>query len=269
MAPADLSRVGSRFSLEGRCALVTGGAMSMGRAIAIGLAEAGADVAIQTAPAVDAALGLADAADVTRSAIASLSRRCPVIAADFAERGAAARTVAEAEAALGRIDILVICASIQVRQPFAAIGPGDIDRQVAINFSSTIEALQAALPGMADRGWGRVLSIGSVNETRPDPELAVYAALKTAQHNLIINLARQYAGRGVVLNTIAPGLIATERNRWRRKDLADWARIQHAANPMHRAGEPEEIVGAALLLCSPAASFITGANLEMTGGGHL
>lgn len=269
MAPADLSRVGRRFSLEGRTALVTGGAMSMGRAIAIGLAEAGADVAIQTAPAADAALNLGDAAEKTRAAIVALSRRCPVIAADFVEPGAAARAVKEAEAALGHIDILVVCASIQVRQPLAAIGTTDIDRQVAINFSSTIELLQAAVPAMAQRGWGRVLSIGSVNETRPDPELAVYAALKTAQHNLIINLARQYADRGVLLNTIAPGLVATERNRWRRQDLDDWARIQHGINPMHRAAEPEEIVGAALLLCSDAASFITGANLEMTGGGHL
>lgn len=269
MAPADFSRVGARFSLEGRCALVTGGAMSMGRAIAVGLAEAGADVAVQTAPGADAALGLADAAEQTRAAITSLSRRCPVITADFIEPGAAARTVKEAETALGRIDVLVICASIQARQPFAAIGQHEIDRQVAINFTATVELLQAALPGMAARGWGRILAIGSVNETRPDPELAVYAALKTAQHNLIINLARQYAGRGVVLNTIAPGLIATERNRWRRQDAADWARIQQAANPMHRAGTPEEIVGAALLLCSEAASFTTGANLEMTGGGHL
>ena len=243
--------------------------MSMGRAIAIGLAEAGADLAIQAAPAADAALGLDDAAEQTRRAIVALSQRCEVIAADFAEPGAAAKTVAEAEAALGRVDILVICASIQARRKFADVTPDDIARQVAINFTATIEVLQAAVPGMAARGWGRVLAIGSVNETRPDAELSVYAALKTAQHNLIINLARQYAARGVVLNTIAPGLVATERNRWRRQDAADWARIQREANPMQRAGEPEEIVGAALLLCSEAASFLTGANLQMTGGSHL
>jgi NAD(P)-dependent dehydrogenase (short-subunit alcohol dehydrogenase family) len=268
-ATPDLGRVGRRFSLIGRSALVTGGAMSMGGAIALGLAEAGADVAVQTAPAVDAELGLADAGDKIKAAIAALGRRSTLIQADFAEPGAARHTVAEAEASLGRVDVLVIAASVQTRQPFAAVAANDFDRQITINLASTVELLQAALPGMAARGWGRVLSIGSVNETRPEAELAVYAALKAAQHNLIMNLARQYADKGVLLNTIAPGLIATERNRWRRQDAADWARIQHRINPMHRAGEPDEVVGAALLLCSDAASFITGANLEITGGGHL
>jgi NAD(P)-dependent dehydrogenase (short-subunit alcohol dehydrogenase family) len=266
---SDLERVGRRFGLAGRAALVTGGSMSMGRAIALGLAEAGADVAIQAASAADAALGLADAAEQTRAAIAVLTQRAVVIDADFAQAGEAARTVSDAIAALGRIDVLVICASVQMRQALGEIDADWAARQVAINFTATIELLQAALPAMAERGWGRVLSIGSVNETRPDPQLGVYAALKAAQHNLIVNLARRYAGRGVLLNTLAPGLIATERNRWRRQDAADWVRIEKAANPMGRAGSPEEVVGAALLLCSDAASFITGANLQATGGGHL
>jgi NAD(P)-dependent dehydrogenase (short-subunit alcohol dehydrogenase family) len=267
-APA-FERLGRRFSLVNRSALVTGGAMSMGRAIAIVLAEAGADVAITTAPAADAKLGLAHAAEETRAEIASLGRKSAVIAADFNELGAARRTVAEAEAALGKVDVLVICASIQTRQPFAQVDATEITRQVTVNFNSTVELLQAALPGMAKRGWGRVLSIGSINETRPEIELAIYAALKAAQHNLIRNLARQYADKGVNLNTIAPGLVATERNRWRRQDAADWARIQHGVNPMHRAGLPDEIANAALFFCSEAASFCTGANLEITGGHQL
>jgi NAD(P)-dependent dehydrogenase (short-subunit alcohol dehydrogenase family) len=258
-----------RFSLAGRTALVTGGAMSMGGAIALAFAEAGADVAIHTSPAADAGFGLPDAGATMRAAIEGFQRRCAVITADFAEPGAGVRTVKEAEAALGRIDILVISASVQTRCAFAEVTSADIARQVQINFTTTVELLQGVLPGMAARGWGRVLSIGSVNETRPEAQLAIYAALKSAQHNLIINLARQYAGKGVLLNTVAPGLVATERNRWRRQDAADWARIQEAANPMKRAGTPDEIIGTALLLCSDAASFITGARLEMTGGHHL
>ncbi len=258
-----------RFDLAGRHALVTGGSVSIGRAIALCLAEAGADVAIQSAAAADAAFGLPDAAADTCAAIAALSRRGVAVSADFATPGEATRAVREAERMLGGLDILVVCASVQSRHELAAITREEIDRQVAINFAATLELLQAALPGMAAKEWGRVLSIGSVNQTRPEAQLAVYAALKAAQHNLIINFARQYAPHGVTLNTLSPGLIATERNRWRRQDVVEWRRIQKAANPMGRAGTPEDMAGAALLLCSEAGAFITGADLQATGGGHL
>jgi NAD(P)-dependent dehydrogenase (short-subunit alcohol dehydrogenase family) len=165
--------------------------------------------------------------------------------------------------------VLVVCASIQYRTPFDEVTPEQIERQIQINFRASIELLQTALPPMKTRGWGRVLTIGSINQTRPEPVLSVYAALKSAQHNLAINLARQYAPFGVTVNNLSPGLIATERNRWRRVDAADWARIQKAANPMGRAGTPDEMAGAAVLLCSEAGRFITGADLQATGGHHL
>lgn len=264
-----LARVAGRFSIAGRRALVTGGSVSIGRAIALGLAEAGADVAIQFHPAADARFGLPDAATETCAAIRALTRRSAAIAADFSNFGEAARTVEEARAALGGVDILAICASVQSNQDFAEIVPAEIERQVSINLAATIALLQAALPPMAAQGWGRVLSIGSVNQVRPNQKLSLYASLKAAQHNLIIGLARQYADSGVTLNTLSPGLVATERNRWRRQVAAEWVEIQRQANPMARAAEPEEMVGAALLFCSDAASFITGADLQATGGGHL
>jgi len=258
-----------RFGVSGRRALVTGGSVSIGRAIALGLADAGADVAIQFAPAADAAFGLPDAAAQTRAAIEACGGRAAAIAADFSNAGEARRAVEVASGALGGLDILVIAASVQSRQLLGEITQDEIARQVAINFAATLELLQAALPGMAAQGWGRVLSVGSVNQTRPEAQLGLYAALKAAQHNLIMGLARQYAGRGVTLNTLSPGLVATERNRWRRQIAAEWEQIQAAANPMRRAADPEEMVGAALLFCSAAGSFITGADLQATGGGHL
>src|SRR4029077_5474181 len=100
-----------------------------------------------------------------------------------------------------------------------------IEAQVAIDFRESIEMLQAALPPMQERGWGRVLTIGSINQLRPDPDLAVYAALKSAQHNLCINLARQYAPFNVMINNLSPGIVETERNRWRRQDAEEWRRI--------------------------------------------
>jgi len=259
----------SLFSVEGRRALVTGGSVSIGRAVALALGEAGADVAIQYSPAADVAFALPDASEATRSEIAALGRKAVRVAADFGSAGEAGRCVRDAEAALGGIDILVIAASVQSREEFGEVTRDEIARQVAVNFNATVELLQAALPDMARRGWGRVLSIGSVNQLRPEPQLAVYAALKAAQANLVNNLARQYASTGVTLNTLSPGLVATERNRWRREDAVAWAEIGRRANPMGRAGTPDEMVGAALLLCSDAGRYITGANLYVDGGRNI
>ena len=264
--PPDLQ---SLFSLDGRRALVTGGSVSIGRAIALVLADAGADVAIQYAPDADAAFALPAAAEETCSQIEALGRRTARVAADFRFTGEASRCVGDAQTALGGIDILVIAASVQSRDAFGEVTADEIARQTAVNFTATVELLQAALPAMASRGWGRVLSIGSVNQIRPEAQLSIYAALKSAQANLIGNLARQHAASGVTLNTLSPGLIATERNRWRRKDPAEWAEIARRANPLGRAGSPQDLIGAALLLCSNASAFITGADLQATGGGHL
>jgi NAD(P)-dependent dehydrogenase (short-subunit alcohol dehydrogenase family) len=257
------------FDLRGRQALVTGGSIGIGGAIARALAQAGSNVAIQFDPEADAAVERGDAAEATVSMIRALGRSAAAIPADFAVAGAAGACFAQAEAALGAIDIVVLCASVQARLPFEAVTQDVIDRHVAINFAATIALLQAALPGMAARGWGRVLSIGSVNQVRPDPELAVYAALKAAQHNLIVNLARVHAPQGITLNTLSPGLIATDRNRARRADADAWQAAVTAANPMRRAGAPEDVAGAALLLCAPAGAFITGVDLPVAGGAQL
>lgn len=265
MSPSILPR----FDISGRRALVTGGSVSIGRAIALGLAAAGADVAIQYSPSADAAFRLPHAAKQTCDEIAGYSRQTIAIAADFARSGEASRTVAQAITALGQLDIVVLCASIQRREKFESLRNTEVAHHVAVNFSSTVELLQVTLPAMAKRKWGRILSIGSVNQVRPEARLSIYAALKSAQHNLINNLARQHAASGVTLNTLSPGLVATERNRWRRESHSEWEAIQNEANPMKRAGMPEEMVGAALLMCSDAGSFITGADLQVTGGGHL
>lgn len=258
-----------RFSMAGRRALVTGGSLGIGRAVARAFAEAGADLAIHHARAVDHAYGQPDAAEALARELAAPGRRVVLIEADFERQGEAGRAATEAAEALGGIDVLVSCAAVQHRVAFAAVTPEQIARQVRINFEAAVELLQAVLPMMQERGWGRVLTIGSVNQIRPEPELAIYAALKSAQANLVGNLARQYAPFGVTINNLAPGLIATDRNRWRRDDVNAWKTIEEAANPMGRAGVPEEMAGAALLLCSDAGSFITGADLQATGGGHL
>jgi NAD(P)-dependent dehydrogenase (short-subunit alcohol dehydrogenase family) len=267
--PDAAARIAARFSMAGRRALITGGSVSIGRAIVEAFADAGAALAIQYSSAWDASLERADQADALRRTLDERNIRAVLIDADFSEPGAGTWTVQQAQGALGGVDVLVVCASVQQREPFGDISVEQRERQTRINFHATVELLEAAVPGMKAQGWGRILTIGSINQTRPEPTLAVYAALKSAQHNLAINLARQLAPHGVIVNNLSPGLVATERNRWRRADAAEWEQIQARANPMGRAGTPDEIAGAALLLCSEAGSFITGADLQATGGGHL
>jgi len=269
IAETNASRVAARFSMAGRRALVTGGSLSIGRAIVLAFADAGADVAVQYASSADESLANTDAADTLAAELAARGTHHAFIESDFMQQGAGTRTVQEAERRLGGVDVLVVCASVQKREAFTEISDYELERQRRINFDATVELLKAVVPGMQTRGWGRILTIGSINQTHPAPDLAIYAAMKSAQHNLSINLARQLAPHGVTVNNLSPGLIATARNAWRRVDASEWTKIQAESGPMGRAGTPDEMAGAALLLCSDAGSFITGADLQATGGAHL
>ncbi len=258
------------FSMAGRRALITGASLSIGRSLALAFAGQGAALALHYSAAADQAFGQPDAAQKTLAEVKAHGVGACLVEADLSRDGAGRQIVADAVSGLGGVDILVVCASVQTRAPFLEVTGEQIERQFQINFRATVDLLQAALPGMKERGWGRVLTIGSINQVKPEPELSIYAALKSAQHNLCINLARQYAPFTVMINNLSPGLVATERNRWRRQDSGDWKKIQAAAAPfLARAAEPDEMAGAALLLCSDAASYIAGIDLMVTGGSHL
>lgn len=265
----NYSRVAERFSLAGRRALVTGGSLSIGRAIVLAFADAGADLAVQYDANADSALSKKDAAGALVEELKERGTKHCLIQSDFMEPDSGTYTVREAEHQLGGVDVLVLCASVQKREPFVEISTYELTRQRRINFDASVELLMAVIPGMKVRGWGRILTIGSINQTKPEPDLAIYASLKSAQHNLSINLAKDLAPFGVTVNNLAPGLIATARNSWRRVDAQKWKEIQEECCPMRRAGIPEEMAGAALMLCSNAGSYITGADLQATGGAHL
>jgi NAD(P)-dependent dehydrogenase (short-subunit alcohol dehydrogenase family) len=249
------------FDLSGRVALVTGSSRGIGRAIALGLAEHGAAVGIHCASRLSEAKAVADS-------IAAAGGRAACIQADLADPKSGPFLVAETTAQLGTIDILVLNASTEIRHDWLDITPDDIATQVAVNFTASLALLQGVVPDMAQRGWGRVVSIGSIQEAKPNPRLMVYAALKSAQGNMIVNLARQYASRGVTFNNLAPGAIATERNAAVLEDGAYSARVK-AQIPMYRIGMPQDCVGACVLLCSDAASYITGSTLFVDGGWHV
>lgn len=247
-------------SLTGRVALVTGAARGIGLAIAKRLAEAGAHAVIHDRDAVAADAAVADLR--ARNLIAS------TLIADLAEAAAPAAMAHELTANGSEPDILVLCASVETLQTWDAVSEAAMVAQTQINLHATVRLLQAFLPGMLARGFGRVIAIGSVQEARPNPTHFYYAATKAAQTNMILNLARTLRAPDVTCNIIQPGAILTDRNR---AVLAQPGREEQvlARIPLGRLGRADDCAGAALLLCSPEGSYINGAEIAVDGGLRL
>lgn len=246
------------FRLTGRTALVTGARREIGRSIALALAGAGARLAIHHAGTDQEA---ADAAAVVAE-ITAAGGEARAFGQDFI-RDDAGVTLAAAVTAWAKVDILVLNASIELPETLEAITREHFDRQIAVNLRTTLELFQALLPPMAERGWGRVLTIGSVQQVRPHPRMLVYAGTKAAQLNWAWNLARQFGGQGITVNNLAPGAIRTARNR--DQMVTEEASLVERI-PVGRLGRPDDLAGAALLLCSDAGSYINGVNLYVDGG---
>lgn len=246
------------LNLAGKRALVTGSSQGIGRAIAVALAEFGADVMVHCARDVTKA-------EAVRAEIERCGARSGITVADLADPDAAQQIHAETLAALGAVDILVLNASVQIRKPWPEITQDEYRRQVDVNFGACLWLLQQTVPAMQSRRWGRVLTIGSVQQARPHAEMLVYSATKAALENVVRNLAPQLASAGITVNNLAPGAIATGRNE---QVLADPAYLRGvlAKIPAGFIGEPCDCAGLAVLLCSEAGRYITGQNLFIDGG---
>jgi len=247
-----------RFDLSHRTALVTGARREIGRAIAQALASAGARLAIHHA---DTPEELADAGRVVGE-IEARGGTARSFGQDLSLDDSGHRLAASVSA-WAPVDILVLNASIEMPEPYQAISRERFDRQVAVNLRSPMELLQDLVPAMAGRGWGRVVTIGSVQQVRPHPQMLVYAGTKAAQLNWAWNLARQFGGQGVTVNNLAPGAILTARNR---AQMATEGEALKQRIPAGRLGTPDDLAGAALLLCSDAGAYINGVNLYVDGG---
>ncbi|MDE2913819.1 MAG: SDR family NAD(P)-dependent oxidoreductase [Paracoccaceae bacterium] len=256
-------------SLEGARVLVTGGSRGIAAAIALSAAASGAHVAMNHCSEADRLAGHSGAGERLIGKMKEIGGRAVSIDMNLSGNDAGRTVVRKARRALGGIDCLVLSASIQVEKPFVEQTRDDLDQQLLLNLRANIAILQATLPGMAANRYGRVLSIGSVQEVAPSVQMPVYTMTKAAMKALIEGLALEYAPQGVTLNTLSPGLIATDRNERHRADAANWESIQNRANPMGRAGMPAELVPSAILLLSPESAFITGATLYATGGAHI
>ncbi|WP_426051094.1 SDR family NAD(P)-dependent oxidoreductase [Brevundimonas sp. SL161] len=245
------------FDLTGRRALITGSTDGIGLAIALRLARAGASVVLHSLP--DDPTGTA-----ALEAASAIDAGAQLVTGDMVEPGAAAALLARG----GPIDILVSNVAIQVRQPLDQMDTSTMERHFTANFVAALQLVQGVLPHMKEQRWGRIVNIGSIQQVKPHPELLTYAALKAGQKNLIENLARQLAVDGITANTVAPGVVLTARNRPVLSDPVYAERVM-AQVPLRSFGEPEDVAGAVLLLCSQAGRYITGANIPVDGGMHL
>jgi gluconate 5-dehydrogenase len=250
------------FDLSGKIAVVTGGARGLGRAAAIGLAEFGADVAV-----IDLA---ADACNETVAAIGALGRKGAAYGCDVADYDQVRRTVEQVHKDFGRIDILVNIAGITARIPTTEIPPEQVRRLTEVNYYGTFWMCKEVGRVMLAQGSGNIVNMsalggGLVGTGRGN---AAYSATKGAIASLTKELACEWGGAGIRVNAVAPCWFQTDMNA--TSIFANKAFMEQVMTklPMKRIGQPRELVGPIVFLCSEASSMITGLLLPVDGGAH-
>jgi NAD(P)-dependent dehydrogenase (short-subunit alcohol dehydrogenase family) len=250
-----MSSVLDLFSLDGKVAIVTGASSGLGVAFAIGLAEAGADVAI--------CARRVDRLQETKAKVEATGRRCVAIEADVANPDACTKVVTETVSTLGRVDILINNAGVGTAVPATREQPDEFRRVIDINLNGSYFMAQAC--GRAMKEGGSIVNIGSVlGSTTAGLPQAAYAASKAAIIGLTRDLAQQWTGRkGIRVNALAPGFFESEMTEQYPEGYLD---LMMGRVPAGRKGDPRELVAAAVFLASPASGYVTGALLPVDGG---
>jgi NAD(P)-dependent dehydrogenase (short-subunit alcohol dehydrogenase family) len=247
----------SARDLAGRVAVVVGGSSGIGRAIALGMADAGADV-VATARRPDRVAAVA-------TEIEQKGRRTLRLPCDVSDRASLERLRAETLAIFGKIDVLVNCAGKTKRMPTLEVSEAEWNDILETNLTGTLRACQVFAPPMLERGYGRIVNVGSLSSFVALFEVAAYAASKAAVASLTKSLAIEWGPRGVCVNAIAPGVFRTDINR-ELLDGTERGREFLLRTPMKRFGRVEELAGAAVFLASESASFVNGEVLVVDGG---
>ena len=247
----------SPFSLDGETALVTGASRGIGQAIAVALAEAGADVVCASTRR--------SGTDETAEAVRQRGRQAWQLEADLASRDAAAALAVAAEAEAGPIDLLVNNAGTIRRHPAAEFPLDDWDAVLRTNLDATFVLCQAVGRGMVERGRGKIINVASLLSFQGGVTVPAYTASKHAVAGLTKALANEWAGRGVNVNAVAPGYIATD-NTQALQDNETRSRQILERIPAGRWGEASDLSGAVVFLASAASDYVHGHTLVVDGG---
>ena len=247
----------NRFDLSGRAALVTGGSKGLGKAMAMGFAQAGADVVISSRHENELQAAVKEIQSGTKAKVA-------YVVADMTRREEAGRLAREAVQAMGQIDILVNNAGSNLPQPIDQIRDEDWDRLVELNLSSCMALTRELVPGMKERRWGRIIHISSIMGFSSAGGRNAYSATKSALLGLARASANDLGPFGITVNCIAPGPFLTDlpMSLLSQEKQDEFAR----GTALGRWGQPDELIGPALLLASDAGSYITGTSLIVDGG---
>lgn len=247
----------SLFDLTGKIALVTGASRGLGKRFAQTLAKAGADVIITARNA--------ESLQPTRADIESLGRRCLPLAPDVTNQDSIRRMAAEALAVWGRIDILVNNAGCNIRKRAVDVTWDDWNRILDTNLRGPFFVAQAIAPNMIERGWGRIINIGSLTSVFGFAGITPYCASRGGIRQLTMSLADDWGPHGVMVNCLAPGWFRTDQTAVLFEDK-EWLAYLCDRLPLKRPGRIEELDGALLFLASDAASYVTGQTLLVDGG---
>src|SRR5688572_18717526 len=239
--------------LAGKVALITGSARNIGRAIALELADAGCAIAVNTRNSV------ADGEQAVQE-IRSKGGQAELFVADIADAAAAKGMVANALKRFGRIDFLVLNASVRTEKPFLELSYEEWATPLSITLDGSFHLAQACIPSMLENGGGAIVTLGGTQSLSGAARRVHGSVAKAGLLGLTRGLAREFAGKGIRVNCIAPGQMDTERAAGRTVP----ATADHI--PMKRKGGPEEIATTVRFLCGPGASYITGQTIYVNGG---